>query len=214
LIIVFDRAVGGAEMSTGLYGFELSRLSALSHSFPHWPEQATARLFKPKLVWLTAVVLAGLSAWVLLPAHPGDTAESDTPVLVANAPDEPVLAPLTEAVQQQASFDPATAEAIVPEQPTPLEKLRISSQSWRRGGLGSIALVTLTLRNKNDYAVKDIEVACAFARRDGSHLTDRNRVIHESVNKRSRKTFARIHVGFVNINASRAKCAIIGAARI
>jgi hypothetical protein len=213
-MIVVGRAVGGAGMSTGLYGFELSRLAALSHSFLHWPESATAWLFKPKLVWLTAVVIAGLSAWVLLSARLGDTAESDTPLLVANAPDQPVLAPLVGAVQKQASFDPATAEAIVPEQPTPLDKLKISSQSWRRGGLGSIALVTLTLRNRNDYAVRDIEVACAFARRDGSHLTDRNRVIHESVNKRSQKTFARIHVGFVNINASRAKCALVAAARI
>jgi hypothetical protein len=213
-MIVFGRAVGGAGMSTGLYGFELSRLGALSHSFPHWPANAAARLFKPRLVWLTAVLIAGLGAWVLVPVHPGDTTESNKPVPVANAPDQPVLPPLTNAVQNQASFDPATAEAIVPEQPTPLEKLKISSQSWRRGGLGSIALVTLTLRNRNEYAVKDIEVACAFARRDGSHLTDRNRVLHEIVNKRSRKTFARIHVGFVNINAIRAKCALVAAARI
>ena len=60
---------------------------------------------------------------------------------------------------------------------SPLDGLRISSQSWRRGGLGSKALITFTLRNGNDYAVKDIEIACAFARRDGSHLTDRKRVI-------------------------------------
>ena len=32
--------------------------------------------------------------------------------------------------------------------------------------------MTFTLRNGNDYAVKDIEIACAFARRDGSHLTE------------------------------------------
>ena len=38
--------------------------------------------------------------------------------------------------------------------------LKIISQSWRRGGLGSKALVTFTLRNANDYAVKDIEIAC------------------------------------------------------
>src|SRR3954452_24155292 len=185
-MIVVGRAVGGAGMSTGLYGSELSRLAALSHNFLHWPESATARLFRPKLVWFAAVVIAGLSAWVLPSARLGDTAESDTPLLVANAPDQPALARLVHAAQKQALFDPATAEAIVPEQPTPLDKLKISSQSWRRGGLGSIALVTLTFRNKND-AVRDIEVACAFARRDGSHLTDRNRVIHESVNKRSRK---------------------------
>jgi type IV pilus biogenesis protein CpaD/CtpE len=105
-------------------------------------------------------------------------------------------------------------EAITPEETAPVDALRISSQSWRRGGLGSKALVTLTLRNGNEYAVKDIEIACAFARRDGSHLTDRTRVIHDTVNMKSRKTFARLHVGFVNINANKAKCALVAASHI
>jgi hypothetical protein len=74
--------------------------------------------------------------------------------------------------------------------------------------------VTFTLRNRNDYAVKDIGINCAFTRKDGSHLTDRTRVIPDIVNMKSRRTFARFHVGFVNINASRAKCALVAASRI
>ena len=92
-----------------------------------------------------------------------------------------------------------------PVETAPVDGLKISSQSWRRGGLGSKALVTFTLRNGNDYAVKDIEISCAFARRDGSHLTDRTRVIHDTVNMKSRRTFARMHVGFVNINADQSE---------
>ncbi|HYI26767.1 MAG TPA: hypothetical protein VD863_02865 [Bradyrhizobium sp.] len=80
--------------------------------------------------------------------------------------------------------------------------------------MGSKALVTLSLRNGNDYAVKDIEIFCSFARRDGSHLTDRRRMIHETVNMKSSKTFARMHVGFVNINANRAKCSLVTASRV
>jgi len=74
--------------------------------------------------------------------------------------------------------------------------------------------VTFTLRNGNDYAVKDIEISCAFTRRDGSHLTDRTRMIHDTVNMKSRRTFARLHVGFVNINANKANCSPIAANRI
>ena len=94
-----------------------------------------------------------------------------------------------------------------------IDGLKISSQSWRRGGLGSKALVTFTLRNANDYAVKDIEIACAFARRDGSHLTDRRRVIPDTVNMKSRKTYAGMLVGFVNVNANKAKCSLVTASR-
>jgi len=75
-------------------------------------------------------------------------------------------------------------------------------------------LVTFTLRNSNDYAVKDIEIFCSFARRDGSHLTDRKRVIRDTVNMKSRRTFARMHVGFVNINADQAKCSLVAASHI
>ena len=85
----------------------------------------------------------------------------------------------------------------MPEQPAPVDRLTISSQSWRRGGLGSNALVTMTVRNDNGYAVKDIDIACAFSRPDGSHLTERSRVITDVVNMKSRKTFVRLHVGFV-----------------
>ena len=105
------------------------------------------------------------------------------------------------------------ADAAVPAEPPPVSGLKISSQSWRRGGLGSKALITFTLRNDNDYAVKDIEIACVFSRRDGSHLTDRKRVLPDMVNMKSRKTFARLHVGFVNIYANKAKCIPIAASR-
>lgn len=80
--------------------------------------------------------------------------------------------------------------------------------------MGSKALVTFTLRNGNAYPVKDIEISCAFARRDGSHLTDRTRMIPDTVKSRGRRTFARLHVGFVNVNADRAKCSLLTASRV
>jgi hypothetical protein len=112
-----------------------------------------------------------------------------------------------EAIAQQDRSSPSIEPAAV-------NALRISSQSWRRGGLGSKALVTFTLRNDNPYAVKDVELACAFSRRDGSHLTDRTRIVPGPVGMKSRKTFAAVHVGFVNVNASKAKCALVAASKI
>jgi hypothetical protein len=94
-----------------------------------------------------------------------------------------------------------------------IDGLKISSQSWRRGGLGSKALLTFTLRNANGYAVKDIEIACAFARRDGSHLTDRRRVIADTVSMKSRKTYSGMLIGFVNVDANKAKCSLVTASR-
>jgi hypothetical protein len=125
--------------------------------------------------------------------------------------------------QANAAPDPTTSQGNTPQdntspdkptEPPAVDGLRISSQSWRRGGLGSKALVTFTLRNDNSYAVKDVALACAFSRRDGSHLTDRTRIVPGPVGMKSRKTFAAVHVGFVNVNASKAKCTLVAASKI
>jgi hypothetical protein len=137
---------------------------------------------------------AGVQATLSGPAPAAVSPDADPAAAVAAPPD---IAP------------PATMEAAK----SPLDGLKIISQSWRRGGLGSKALVTFTLRNDNDYAVKDVEIVCAFARRDGSHLTDRSRVLAETVSMKSRKTFARVPVGFVNVNADQAKCSLVTAQR-
>ncbi len=59
-----------------------------------------------------------------------------------------------------------------------------------------------------------IEIACTFARRDGSHLTDRRRIIPDTVNMKSRKHYAGMLVGLVNVNANKAKCSVVTASRI
>ncbi|CCE02154.1 hypothetical protein [Bradyrhizobium sp. STM 3809] len=108
----------------------------------------------------------------------------------------------------------AQPERSAPSSSDVLSGLRISSQSWRRGGLGSRALITFTLRNANTFAVKDVEISCAFSRGDGSHVTDRRRFVPGEVRSQSRKTFAAVHVGFVNVNVSTAKCVLVAATKI
>jgi hypothetical protein len=192
--------VDGMTMYTGLYRIELTGLAALG-----------------RLVWLPAVLIAGFAAWVLMSGDASNTAESESVHLATAAETELAEPPNDDSSQNGSSSNPpAATPADTPpvEMVAPVDGLKISSQSWRRGGFGSKALVTFTLRNANDYAVKDIEIFCSFTRRDGSHLTDRKRVIPDTVQMKSRKTFARMHVGFVNINANQAKCSLVTASRI
>jgi hypothetical protein len=162
--------------------------------------------------WLPIAVVVTAVGWLLL-SHARELATAG-PMHVAVTQVKPDAGSLTVGLAKEPSFDPATSEAIVPEQAAPVDRLTISSQSWRRGGLGSNAFVTMTLRNDNGYAVKDVDIACAFLRPDGSHLTDRSRVIPDVINMKSRKTFVRLHVGFVNVNAAKAKCLPIAARHI
>jgi hypothetical protein len=163
------------------------------------------------MIWLPAVAVAGSVAWVMLSGSSGAETPPAPPPAATSAQNTSWLNP---AVTPTEATPVTAVEAATPAEAGPVDGLKISSQSWRRGGLGSKALVTFTLRNGNDYAVKDVEIFCAFTRRDGSHLTDRKHTIHDTVDMKSRKTFARMLVGFVNIEANRAKCSLVTAARI
>jgi len=161
----------------------------------HWATQA--------MVLLPVVAVAGMAAWTML-SEPTN-ARSQT---VGMAPDK------TAKRETAMLMAPAAPAQAAPLEPASVDGLKISSQSWRRGGLGSNALVTFTLRNDNPYAVRDIELACSFTRQDGSHLTDRKRIIPDAVvNTKSRKTFSQVHIGFVNVYANKAKCAPVAANR-
>jgi hypothetical protein len=173
------------------------------------------------LTWLAgpAVLMVGFTAWTMLPgpsvaeSQPA-LARSPVVVLAQNTSwFDPAITP-TETMLVTPTGEAGPADTTAPAETAPVDGLKISSQSWRRGGLGSKALVTLTLRNRNEYAVRDIEISCAFTRPDGRHLTDRKRTIHDTVNTRSRRTFARMLVGFVNISANQAKCSLVTASRI
>ena len=208
-------------MNTGLHPIEwtelaLARLARVSgDEFSDQPERAEARTFRWGFIWLPAALIIGLGAWMLVSGSSSKTtAESDPVRLAVAAAPEPVPSPLNPATAPVETTAPLPLEAIAPVEAAPVDGLKISSQYWRRGGLGSKALITFTLRNGNGYPVKDIEISCAFARRDGSHLTDRTRTIHDTLNMNSRKTFARLHVGFVNVNADRAKCSPVTASRV
>jgi hypothetical protein len=166
------------------------------------------------LLWLATILLAGLGSWMLLSGDESEPVENEPVSLATAVAATPVpTSTATGGALAVAAFDPPTAggEAITPAETAPVDGLNISSQHWRRGGLGSKALVTFTIRNRNDYAITDFAISCAFSRRDGSHLTDRIRTIHDVVKMRSRKTFAGVHVGYVNINANKAKCVPIAA---
>jgi len=209
-------------MSIGLDHFDMSRWSRIGFWFHVWSERALARLGVPLSVILPVVLIVGAAGlWLLLPSFDNDGADGypvaeATPGVVRSsaAPDDADIAvqSMTQSIPADAAMA-STGQAALPE-PAPAAKVRILGQSWKRAGLGSDAQATFTLRNDNVYAVKDVEIGCAFARRDGTHLTNRKRIIPVTVDPKARKRFTRLHVGFVNVHASRINCSVITANRV
>jgi hypothetical protein len=168
-------------------------------------ESGTVWCLRPRLIFLPAILFAVAVAWLLAS---GNSASRAAPPATATI--QPAAAP---AAPTDTSLNAAPSEQTAPADPPAVSGLKISSQSWRRGGLGSNALFTFTVRNTNDYAVKDMEIHCAFIRKDGTRLTDRTRIIPDTIEMKSRKTFRRMHIGFVNVNASKAICSLVTASR-
>ena len=187
-----------------LIRFEVPRLAHLGRTF-------SVRHLRAPPGWLLAILVAGLGFGIMLVGrahHGGGSQPAARSVALAKA--VPAPSPAASSAQNTAPSTPADALAMA----VPTDGLKISSQSWRRGGFGSRALVTLTLRNDNDYAIGDIGLLCTFSLPDGSVVTERRPTIHDTVRPKSRKTFVRIHAGFVNITASRAKCSLQSASRV
>lgn len=234
----------GASMSTGLVRLLRRRFNWMGHALGSTREVGAVLRLKSALIALIVVLvlLVGAAAWLVMSIDDSESADNGLAVLADDVTTASTSA--SQAMNQdgtsqgrasqetapqpanQGQVD-ATPEATKsqdstlgnlsqgrPTEPPAVNGLRISSQSWRRGGLGSKALVTFTLRNDNPYTVKDVGLACAFSRGDGSHLTDRTRVVPGPIGMKSRKTFVSVHVGFVNVNASKAKCALVTASKI
>jgi len=182
-------------MIADLIRFELPRLA-------HLGRRLSPRDLRAPPSYLVAVLVAGLGLGIMASGHFTVAARHQASQITA--------APKPSATNANAAIsksNPSDALAMA----TPAEGLKISSQSWRRGGLGSKAMVTLTLRNDNDYAVGDIGLLCSFSSPDGSMVTERRPTIHDSIKPKSRKTFSRVHAGFVNVVASRATCSLVSA---
>src|ERR1700744_3600205 len=88
-------------------------------------------------VLLPVLVVAGLTGWTMLSTP--TSARSQAGGQDATTDPQTVVAP-----PQNAALDtaPTATPSPVPTDPPAISGLKISSQSWRRGGLGSNALVT------------------------------------------------------------------------
>jgi len=164
------------------------------------------------LVAMLLLILAGATVALWLAAARQGTPAS-MPLLAADAaaeddPSNPVTpAPLSTVASPQAALD-AQAALL----PAPLSGIRLARQSLKRGGLGSKVRGTFTVRNRHDFAIRDVEIQCAFRARDG-YTTQRRRVLPDTIEPRSRETFANVLVGHINVTTTRGKCRLLGAQR-
>lgn len=173
------------------------------------------RLTYPSWILLISMIVVG--GWMFFRADAANP-QREPPAASAVIPDATLSGHAAGVKSNVATADLSGDEGAVSNSPvraTPtvpsIDGVTVLRQSLRRGGLGSKALVTLTIRNSNDYAVNQIELVCSFRSRDGDYVTARRHRIDGVVKPNSRRTFRHIMVGYVSINANRAKCSVFSA---
>src|SRR5664279_3939839 len=125
------------------------------------PRRSPARKFRARLALLSGAAIAGCLAWAALsvPSDAESQPVSWRPPVMTLAQNtswfNPAITPTQSVLASPEDMVVAPAEAVPGETAqvpaSPLDGLKILSQSWRRGGLGSKALVTFSLRNGDDY---------------------------------------------------------------
>ena len=155
-------------------------------------------------IWLGVPILVaiGVAGWLLMPSFARTSQPDLTLNLALAAPPEDDAIP-----------EPKPAKLADAPEAVDLNRVSLSRQSFRRGGMGSRALMTFTVRNANAYDIKDLELLCAFKSRDGSYTTERRKRVAETVAMKSRKAFPMTLVGHINVRAAKAKCSLVTASR-
>lgn len=106
------------------------------------------------------------------------------------------------------------AEAALAEmRRNPIDRMEIETPSWKTGGFGSVAIMTVRVSNSNDFEVKDIAISCRFSANSGTVLNERSYTIYETIKPKSKRTFKDLNVGFINSQAARGGCSLASASR-
>src|SRR5258708_20224097 len=114
-------------MNIGLSGIELTGLDGPGGSFSGRPEKSAVKYFKLGFIWLAAVVIASLAAWLILYGYAGNTAKIQ-PAPAATAATQPPPAPtlLPTLHHDATTIDQASTAQFPPPHTPPLHHLNLT----------------------------------------------------------------------------------------
>lgn len=90
-------------------------------------------------------------------------------------------------------------------------RVSVEGLTWRKGGFGSVAVASFTLKNKSRHLpVRDIVLTCAFYGPSGTELSSKTQTIYERIEPGKSKRIKELSVSFINQQASNAGCEVVG----
>jgi len=110
------------------------------------------------------------------------------------------------------SQSPAYSPAPPPSQEDAArQNVQLVKYDWYKGGFDTVMFADLTIKNNNDFDIKDITVTCTGAGNSGTTIDTNSKTIYEIIKSHKRRTFRKVSMGFIHSQATRSRCEVTGA---
>jgi len=81
--------------------------------------------------------------------------------------------------------------------------------TWSKEGFDNIMEANFTIKNDGPSAIKDIEITCIHTAPSGTVIDRNTRTIYEIVKAKSKRSFPKFNMGFINSQVKSSSCGIV-----
>jgi hypothetical protein len=81
---------------------------------------------------------------------------------------------------------------------------------WRKVGFDNILEIDVTLKNRNTFAIKDIEIYCQGSAPSGTRIDSNNKTLFERIEPGQTRSFKKFNMGFLNSQVQKIGCRVDG----
>jgi hypothetical protein len=89
-----------------------------------------------------------------------------------------------------------------------LAAIKIEKWSWKKAGFDNVMIGTFTIKNANDFGVKDIVLNCQHYAPSGTLIDSNVRTIYQAIKPKSSITIKDFNMGFVHTQAAKSSCSV------
>lgn len=89
-------------------------------------------------------------------------------------------------------------------------KTKIEKYSWSKGGFETVLLLDITLQNRGDRDVKDVEVSCDHIAKSGTKIGKSVGIIHEVFEAQKSRRIKQFSMGFLDQQVGSIRCEVTG----
>jgi hypothetical protein len=86
--------------------------------------------------------------------------------------------------------------------------IKIEKWSWKKAGFDNVMIGTFTIKNSNEFNVKDIVLSCQHYAPSGTLIDHNERTVYQAIKPNSSIIIKDFNMGFVHTQAAKSSCSV------